>query len=39
LKMLHLPSGHEILQACIQPTKVKDEPISGAIAIWKKIEL
>jgi hypothetical protein len=26
LKMLHLPSGYEILQACTQPTKLKDEP-------------
>jgi hypothetical protein len=26
LKMLHLPSGYEILQACTQPTKVEDEP-------------
>jgi hypothetical protein len=23
---LHLPSGYEILQACIQPTKIEDEP-------------
>jgi hypothetical protein len=25
LKMLQLPNGYEILQACIQPTKVEDE--------------
>jgi hypothetical protein len=24
--MLHLPSGYEILQACTQPTKIKEEP-------------
>jgi hypothetical protein len=26
LKMSHLPSGYEILQACNQPTKLQDEP-------------
>jgi hypothetical protein len=25
--MLHLPTGYENLQACTQPTKVKDEPL------------
>jgi hypothetical protein len=26
LKILHLPSGYEILQTCTQPTKIEDEP-------------
>jgi hypothetical protein len=29
--MLHLPNGYEILQACIQPIKVEDEPF---LVLW-----
>jgi hypothetical protein len=30
LKMLHLPNGYEILEACTHPTKVEDEPFPMA---------
>jgi hypothetical protein len=36
LKILHLPSGYEILQTCTQPRRWT---ISSAVVVWKKLEL
>jgi hypothetical protein len=39
LKMIHLPNGYEILQACTQPTKGRTWTNSGTVVVWKKLEL